>query len=74
MSAVGAVGGVRRLSASVGRLHPPRAPPPPPSVEALNGTLRAAKKRGVVTFDAEMLLQGVHDGVDVILVKAGGGA
>lgn len=37
--------------------------------EALVGTLRAAKKRKIVTFDAEMLFQGVHDNVDIVLVK-----
>jgi len=37
--------------------------------EALVGTLRAAKKRKLVTFDAEMLFQGVHDNVDIVLVK-----
>ena len=35
--------------------------------EALVGTLRAAKKRKVVAFDSEMLFQGIHDNVDVIL-------
>lgn len=29
--------------------------------EALVGTLRAAKRKKVVTFDGEMLLKGVHD-------------
>ncbi|OAE25444.1 hypothetical protein AXG93_2818s1220 [Marchantia polymorpha subsp. ruderalis] len=38
--------------------------------EALVGTLRAAKKRKLVKFDGELLLQGVHDNVDVILLKA----
>jgi hypothetical protein len=37
----------------------------------LNGTLRAAKKRGVIDFDGELLLQGVHDSVDVVLVAGG---
>jgi hypothetical protein len=37
--------------------------------EALVGTLRAAKKRKIVTFDSEMLFQGVHDNVDIVLVK-----
>ncbi|KAG0569151.1 hypothetical protein KC19_6G068800 [Ceratodon purpureus] len=37
--------------------------------EALVGTLRAAKKRKIVTFDSGMLFQGVHDNVDVVLVK-----
>jgi len=36
--------------------------------EALVGTLRAAKKRKVLTFEGEMLLQGAHDNVDVILL------
>jgi hypothetical protein len=37
--------------------------------EGLVGTLKAAKKRGVVKFDGEILLQGAHDQVDVDLVK-----
>lgn len=37
--------------------------------EALVGTLRAAKKRKVVTYNGELLLQGVHDAVDVVLLK-----
>ncbi|KAJ7571179.1 hypothetical protein O6H91_01G153200 [Diphasiastrum complanatum] len=36
--------------------------------EALVGTLRAAKKRKLLKFDGELLLQGVHDDVDVILL------
>lgn len=28
--------------------------------EALNGTLRAAKRKKVITFEGEMLLQGAH--------------
>ncbi|KAF9610468.1 hypothetical protein IFM89_022432 [Coptis chinensis] len=35
--------------------------------EALVGTLRAAKKRKILTYDGELLLQGVHDNVDIIL-------
>ncbi|KAB2047539.1 hypothetical protein ERO13_A13G050500v2 [Gossypium hirsutum] len=35
--------------------------------EALVGTLRAAKKRKVVAYDGELLLQGVHDNVEIIL-------
>ena len=35
--------------------------------EALVGTLRAAKKRKIVTYDGELLLQGVHDNVEIIL-------
>lgn len=37
--------------------------------EALLGTLRAAKRKKVITYDGELLLQGVHDNVDVILLK-----
>nr|XP_061843150.1 costars family protein ABRACL-like [Nerophis lumbriciformis] len=37
--------------------------------EALVGTLRAAKKRKVVSFQNELLLQGVHDDVDIVLLK-----
>ena len=33
--------------------------------EALVGTLRAAKKRGMVAFEGQMLLKGPHD--DVII-------
>ncbi|MQM21084.1 hypothetical protein Taro_054117 [Colocasia esculenta] len=36
--------------------------------EALVGTLRAAKKRKVVSFDGELLLQGVHDAVEITLL------
>ncbi|KAI6701611.1 hypothetical protein NL676_015935 [Syzygium grande] len=35
--------------------------------EALVGTLRAAKKRKFVTYDGELLLQGVHDNVEITL-------
>ena len=37
--------------------------------EALNGTLRAAKRKKVITFEGEMLLQGAHDAVDIVLLK-----
>lgn len=36
--------------------------------EALVGTLKAAKKRKIVTYSGELLLQGVHDAVDVVLL------
>ena len=36
--------------------------------EALLGTLKAAKKRKVITFEGELLLQGVHDKVDIIML------
>ncbi|CCO29730.1 Costars family protein C6orf115 homolog [Rhizoctonia solani AG-1 IB] len=37
--------------------------------EALNGTLRAAKRKGVITFEGQMLLQGPHDNIDVVLLQ-----
>ncbi|KAF8594616.1 hypothetical protein BDV93DRAFT_458604 [Ceratobasidium sp. AG-I] len=37
--------------------------------EALVGTLRAAKRKGVVSFQGQMLLQGAHDDVDVVLLQ-----
>ncbi|XP_053566636.1 costars family protein ABRACL [Bombina bombina] len=37
--------------------------------EALVGTLKAAKKRKIVTYQGELLLQGVHDNVDIILLQ-----
>ncbi len=37
--------------------------------EALAGTMRAAKRRKLVSFDGELLLQGVHDNVDVVLLE-----
>lgn len=37
--------------------------------EALVGTLRAAKRKKFVTYEGELLLQGVHDNVDITLLK-----
>ena len=37
--------------------------------EALVGTLRAAKRKKFITYDGELLLQGVHDTVDITLLK-----
>lgn len=37
--------------------------------EALVGTLKAAKKKKVIDFQGELLLQGVHDNVDIILLQ-----
>ncbi|KAG7460959.1 hypothetical protein MATL_G00204410 [Megalops atlanticus] len=37
--------------------------------EAIVGTLKAAKKKKIITFEGELLLQGVHDHVDVILLQ-----
>ncbi|XP_063078967.1 costars family protein ABRACL [Engraulis encrasicolus] len=36
--------------------------------EALVGTMRAAKRKKIISFQGELLLQGVHDDVDVILL------
>ncbi|XP_075804551.1 costars family protein ABRACL isoform X1 [Microtus pennsylvanicus] len=37
--------------------------------EALVGTLKAAKRRKIVTYTGELLLQGVHDNVDIVLLQ-----
>ncbi|KAM4771691.1 costars family protein ABRACL [Rhinophrynus dorsalis] len=37
--------------------------------EALVGTLKAAKKRKIITYQGELLLQGVHDNVDILLLQ-----
>jgi len=37
--------------------------------EALLGTLRAAKKQKIITYEGELLLQGVHDKVVITLLK-----
>ena len=37
--------------------------------EALAGTLKAAKKRGVVTYDSPLLLKGAHDKIRIVLEK-----
>lgn len=37
--------------------------------EALVGTLRAAKRKKVIKYDGELLLQGVHDNVVITLLK-----
>ncbi|XP_060079070.1 costars family protein ABRACL-like [Ylistrum balloti] len=36
--------------------------------EALVGTLRAAKRKKYITYKGEMLLQGAHDDVDIVLL------
>ncbi|KAJ0966248.1 hypothetical protein J5N97_027386 [Dioscorea zingiberensis] len=41
--------------------------------EALVGTLRAAKKRKVVAYEGELLLQGVHDNVEITLTAPSSG-
>lgn len=42
--------------------------------EALLGTLKAARKRGLLTFEGELLLLGQHNDVVVALTEAGAGA
>ena len=37
--------------------------------EAMVGTLRAAKRKKLIKYDGELLLQGVHDNVDIVLLK-----
>lgn len=36
--------------------------------EALAGTLKAAKKRGVVGYNSPLLLKGPHDKVEIVLL------
>ena len=35
--------------------------------EAIVGTLRSAKKKGILTFEGQMLLSPTHDDVDIIV-------
>lgn len=37
-------------------------------LEALAGTMRSAKRKKIITFQGELLMQGVHDNVDVVLL------
>ena len=37
--------------------------------EALVGTLRAAKRKKFIKYEGELLLQGVHDNVEIVLLK-----
>ena len=36
--------------------------------EALVGTLKAAKKKKIIDFPGQILLQGAHDNVDIVLL------
>ena len=38
--------------------------------EALVGTLRAAKKKKIISYEGELLLQGVHDKVPIRLLSS----
>jgi hypothetical protein len=38
--------------------------------EALVGTLKSAKKRGLISFKGQMLLKGVHDKVMISIVNS----
>ncbi len=37
--------------------------------EAINGTLRAAKRKKIINFEGQMLLKGAHDNVIIYLVQ-----
>ncbi|XP_040206472.1 costars family protein ABRACL [Rana temporaria] len=37
--------------------------------EAMVGTLKAGKRKKLLTYDSEMLLQGVHDDVEIVLLQ-----
>jgi hypothetical protein len=37
-------------------------------LEAINGTINAAKKRGIISCEKQMLLKGAHDKVPVVLL------
>nr|DBA26712.1 TPA: hypothetical protein GDO54_010936 [Pyxicephalus adspersus] len=37
--------------------------------EAMVGTLKAAKRRKILTYDGELLLQGVHDNTEIVLLQ-----
>ena len=39
------------------------------TLESLFGTLKAAKKRGIIDFKGELLMQGVHDKVEIKVLK-----
>mmetsp|Transcript_2804 Transcript_2804/g.7917 ORF Transcript_2804/g.7917 Transcript_2804/m.7917 type:complete len:100 (+) Transcript_2804:211-510(+) len=38
--------------------------------EALVGTLKSAKKRGLIEFKGQMLLKGPHDNVKITIIEA----
>lgn len=38
--------------------------------EALVGTLKAAKKRGLIDFKGQMLLKGPHDSVKITIIQS----
>ena len=38
--------------------------------EALVGTLKSAKKRGLIDFKGQMLLKGPHDKVKITIIEA----
>ena len=37
--------------------------------EALVGTLRSAKRQGLIKFQGQMLLKGMHDNVEISVVE-----
>ena len=58
----------RRAYGAPARLPPARAAHPQPPARRLGGTLKAAKKRGVVAYDAPLLLKGAHDKIAIVLL------
>ena len=57
------------LTARLARVVTARAPHARASrPQALGGTLKAAKKRGLVAYDAPILLKGAHDKVVIRLL------
>jgi hypothetical protein len=40
--------------------------------EALMGTLKAAKKRGIITYEGQLLLKGAHDKTEITLLDSSG--
>jgi hypothetical protein len=52
------------------RAYRPRAPRTLilPPARRLGGTLKAAKKRGIVAYDAPLLLKGAHDKIAIVLL------
>ena len=39
------------------------------SLETLMGTLKAARKRGMIQFEGQLLLKGVHDATEITLLR-----
>jgi hypothetical protein len=61
---LGAVGADGKFAVSFGVLYDATQD----IFEALGGTLKAAKKRGIVSYSAPILLKGAHDSVMITLL------